>query len=1106
MKKKRMRGNLMELCSKFLLIMKLTFSLLLLSVFAVNARSYSQVTRLDLSLKNTTVEDVFNEIENTSDFYFFYQESEIDLTRKVNLNFKGASIQTILDTILEGTGLSYKVLDRYIVIAPASAGQQKTIRIKGKVNDASGQPMPGATVTIKGTNKGVITDVNGQYEIQVSPDDVLVFSFVGMKTVEMPAAGKTIINVRLEEMSYGLEEVVAIGYGTQRKSDVTSAVTSVKADDFSVGKISDAADLVKGKIAGLSIIKSSGDPNESSSIMLRGITTILGSVTPLILVDGIEGSLTTVAPENIASIDVLKDASAAAIYGTRGANGVILITTKSGKRNMHASANYSSYVSLSEWYKTADFMDAHDIIYGRTQFEYEGYDTDWLKAITRKGGYTQNHSLSLEGGSESSVYSANITYSDEEGIMRKSDKNDVKGQLDFTQYAMNDIFKFNVNLLYSTHKNTNNDNTYAYRQALIHNPSSPVYNEDGSYYEDFNLYQYYNPVEIQNELIGDTRKQYARIVGNITFEPIKGWQTNLMLSRKEIESTSENYYTSDYYSQATNEINGSASKSSDNSRSDNLELTSKYDFSIGKSRFTTLVGYSYLYNVYDGFSAGNSNFPNESYLYNSLGQGTYLTDDDETASMDSYKNDNKLIGFFGRVGYGYDNRYNALISVRYEGSSKFGENHKWGTFPSVSLGWTISNETFMESAAWLDNLKLRAGYGVTGVIPEDSYASLTLYDYDTYGDYLTKNGEWEQSLQVAQNTNANLKWEKTSELNIGVDWSVLNSRLNGAIDVYSKKTVDLLYNYAVPVPPNIYETTTANVGKMRNRGIEVMVNAIPVKTRKFEWNTTITLSHNGNKLLSLSNDLYETDNFVEVGGVGDPITAPTHCMEVGHRLGDFWGLKSVGVDKNGFVLVEVSDGEGGWEVKEFDTSYNDEENRQRLGNGHPQVYAGWNNTFRYKGFDLSLQFTGQFGFKILNVQRCFYENNSIAYNRLKSAAKWYGAVDTNGDPVIDETSGKQLQVQLSSSMSQGVWSDHIEKGDFVKLTNATLGYTLPVSGRAKSYINQIRVYVAGQNLFCITGYSGLDPEVSKHFLYPGIDDRDKYPTVRSYTFGLSATF
>lgn len=986
--------------------------------------------------------------------------------------------------------------------------QQKAI--SGTVVDSKGEAIIGANVMEKGTTNGTITDLDGKFSLNVSAKAILHISYIGYKSQDVPVSQlKKGAVITLKEDTEVMDEVVVIGYGTQRKGDVTSAIASVKAEDFTTGKITDAADLVKGKIAGLSVTNSSGDPTATSSIMLRGITTIKGSVTPLILVDGVEGSLTTVAPENIESIDVLKDASAAAIYGTRGANGVILITTKTGRRESKASVSYSGYVSLSDWFKTADFMDTHDVIYGLTPFEYEGYDTDWLAAVTRKAGFKHNHSLSIEGGSKNSTYSANVTFSDEQGIMRKSDNQNLKMQMDYTQYALNDILKFNVNMLYGRQTYTNNNNSYVYRQAIIRNPSSPIYNEDGSYNENFDKLYYYNPVEIQNELIGDTRVNWARLTGNITVEPIKGWKTNLMLSTKENISRGETYYSSKYYDQAQQNVNGYAAKSEGSSRSNNLELTSNYDFSIGKHHVNALVGYSYLYTVNDGFSAGNGDFPTEAYLYNNLGLGNYLTNEKAPhASMGSYKNDNTLVGFFGRVSYGYADRYNLMVSVRREGSSKFGANNKWGTFPSASAGWTISNEKFMQNTKhWLDNLKLRFGFGVTGVIPGDSYKSLYLYNYDSYGDVMSQDGEWIKTLAIVQNYNPNLKWETTREFNLGLDWSVLNGRLGGSIDVYDKKTSDLLYDYAVPVPPNLYGTTIANVGQMRNRGIEIMINAIPVQTKDFEWSTTLTLSHNSNKLLSLSNDLYETDNFQELyGGLGEPISTPTHCMEVGHRLGDFWGLKSVGVDKDGFVLVEVKDDNGNWTVKPFNTNLNVESNRQRLGNGLPKVYAGWNHTFRYKGFDLSLQFTGQFGYQILNAQRCFYENNSIAYNRLKSAANYYPAINTDMTPVIDEATGEQKMVRLSNSMSQGYWSDHIENGDFVKLSSATIGYTVPLKGNIRKYINNLRVYVSGQNLFCITGYSGLDPEVDNAFMTPGVDYQDKYPTTRSFTFGLNVNF
>ncbi|MCH4018785.1 MAG: TonB-dependent receptor [Prevotella sp.] len=989
----------------------------------------------------------------------------------------------------------------------AESVQQNTITVEGMVKDAKGDPIIGVSIIEKGASgNGTVTDMDGHFKLNVHRGSILSFSYVGFLTQNVLA--DKVKNIILKENLKSLNEVVVIGYGTQRKGDVTSAITTVKSDDFLDGKIGDAAELIKGKVAGLSIVNTSGDPNSGSSIMLRGITTIKGSVEPLVLVDGIEADLATVATDNIASIDVLKDASAAAIYGTRGANGVIIITTKTGRREAKPEIIYHAYMSLSNWYKKTKFMDADDINSGYTNFSYEGYNTNWLKAVTRKAGFEYNHSLSVRGGGKNNTYSGNVTYSDDQGIMRKSESRDLRMQLDLSQYAFNDMLKFNLNILHGQHKNPNNDNTYVYRQALIHNPSSPIYNSDGSYYEEFSRYQYYNPIEIQNEMIGDTRSNYTQLTGNVSFEPIRNWITNLMISRREDTSTSETYYTDKYYSQQTSGCNGWASKSSDNGRSDNLELTSKYALTIGNHRMSVLAGYSYLYNVYDGFSAGNGNFPAQFFLYNNLAEGTYLTDNDETASMSSYKNDNTLIGFFGRLTYAWSDLYNVMVSLRHEGSSKFGENHKWGTFPAASIGWTISNEKFMKRThSWLDNLRLRVGYGVTGVIPTDSYMSLTLYSYDTYGKhYDASTGSWKPSLYVTQNSNPDLKWETSRELNIGIDWSVFSGRLSGTVDLYNKKTVDLLYDYNVPVPPNLYGTTTANVGKMRNTGIEVTINASLVKAKKIQWETSLTFSHNSNKLLSLSNSLYETNNFVELyGGLSDPISVPTHCMEVGHRLGDFWGLKSVGVSSNGVVIVQVKDDNGNWVNREFDTKYNTKSNRQRLGNGLPQLIAGWSHTIRYKDFDLQLQFTGQFGYKILNEQRCFYENNSIAYNRLKSSAKYYPAVDLNLNPVLD-ANGNQLMVQYSSSMSQGFWSGELENGDFVKLQTATFGYTVPLSQYLKKYINKLRVYLTGNNLFCITSYSGLDPEVSNSFLTPGIDSRDKYPTVRSFTLGMNITF
>ena len=969
----------------------------------------------------------------------------------------------------------------------ATENTQQRIKVTGTIVDKSGEPIIGANIVEKGTTNGTISDLDGRFTLNVqSATSVLVVSYIGYKTTETSAKEKN-TRITLTEDSELVDEVVVIGYGTQRKGDVTSAVASVKAEDFTIGKIGDAAELIKGKVAGLTIAKGSGDPNAESTIRLRGVISLAGSNTPLVLVDGIEGNLGTVAPENIASIDVLKDASAAAIYGTRGANGVILITTKAGKREEKTKASYSGYTALSKFGKTLDFMSAEDVRQGMTSFTDKGYDTDWLKAITRTA-FTHNHNFNISGGNQKTTYSADFTYRKEEGVIIDTYNDEMKMNFDVSHWMLNDMLKVNFNMVKGLHKNSatnaNDDGaSNIYRQAIIHNPTESIWNEDGTYYENFQVNYYYNPVGMVKERKGEYDTEWTRMTGNVTLEPIKGWQTNLMLATRRSKGHDKGYYTSEYFSQKMENHTGYAYHSQNDSRTDNLEITSKYDTKFKNHRLDALVGYSYQYNVNEGFNANNYDFQNDFFLYNNLGIGSALKKG--KAGMGSYKNDNTLVGFFGRVSYGYANKYNALISVRHEGSSKFGDNHKWGTFPSASLGWTISNEEFMKGFDWLNNLKLRAGFGITGVIPGSSYQSLTLYNLGS--SYYYENGEWKPGLEVASNPNPDLKWEKSTEFNVGLDLSVLDERLSASVDVYTKKTSDMLWWFDVPTPPNLYPQTLANVGEMRNSGIELAINATPIRTSKFEWKTTLTASHNINKLLSLSNDLYETANKHDEGGLGEPISISTHRLEVGKAVGQHFGLKSVGVSEKGLWLIENP---ATGEAEEFtDNMLNNDQYRQYLGTGLPKVYLGWNNTFRYKNFDLSFQMTSQLGFKILNEPRAFYENNSIAYNRLKSVKKApYGG-----------------QYTLSSAQKQTIVSYYLERGDFLKMTNMTIGYTVPLS--ENKYIKGIRAYVSGDNLFCITGYDGLDPELSNsEATYAGIDRRDKYPVIRSFTFGVNVTF
>ncbi len=986
----------------------------------------------------------------------------------------------------------------------ASIPAMADVVVKGTVTDPSGEPVVAAGVVEAGTTNGVVTDLYGKYTITVKgAASVLEFSCIGYETQSVTVGNRGVIDVVLEEAVSFLQEAVSIGYGTQKKADITSSVQSVKSDDFIQGAVIDAGQLIQGKVAGLQITIPSGDPTASSSVMLRGTSSLYGSSAPLILVDGIPGSLATVAPEDIESIDVLKDGSATAIYGTRGTNGVIIITTRNAKREMPATVEYSGYVTASQWLKRPDFMTADDVLARRAEgWSFQGANgqlaveepTDWLSLISRTA-ISQNHNLSIRGGTRHNFYTANVTYNDNKGTIINTGRSNIRARALVSQYLFDDKLKLTGEVMANeTNVDSRVNASYAYRQACIQGPLQPVYNEDGSYVTR-DIYLYANPMTLLKEQLGMYRNRNVRFNGTVEFKPWDPLTLKMMYVRKGQSGLGGYYNTRQDESTTKSNANGQAGRNASDYTANMLELSASYVGDFDKHHMTAVAGYSYEDGYSESFSASNWNFPNDGYLWNALEKGKALKDGN--ASMSSYMSMSKLIGLFGRVTYNFDDRYLLMASLRVDGSTKFGKDHKWGYFPGVSAGWRLNNEEFLKGVKWLNNLKLRAGFGITGIDISSPYQSLASIDYS--GNYMY-NGEWIQPIVPTRNDNPDLRWEKKYEYNLGLDFAVLDERLSGSIDVYRRDTKDGLYYYSVPTPPYYYGSIMANVAQIRNEGVEVLLNATPFRTRDFEWNTSVTFSHNRNELISISNDQFQSENdYFDEGYTGEPIQKTTHQVKVGQPIGNFFNLRSVGLDEGGKWVVERlrRDAEGNVVSKYYglaaDAGYTD---WQILGNGVPDIYLNFNNNFRYKNFDLAVTMRGAFGFQILNFQKMFYGNPTILYNTLNCAFDQFEAVDAR----TGEKTGKMVNL----SDTQRIVSYYIEDGDYWKIDNVTLGYTL--NFKDSKFLKRFRVYGSVHNLATFTGYSGLDPEVRVTGFDAGTDERDKYPTIRSFTFGLTLTF
>lgn len=961
-------------------------------------------------------------------------------------------------------------------------------KVTGKVKDSSGEPVIGASVVVKGNNTmGTITDFDGNFMLDVPAKSVLVISYIGYVTQEVPTAGKNSLEIVLKEDTKTLDEVMVIGYGTQRKGDVTSSVASVKADNFVKGAVKDVGQLIQGKVAGLAITNPNGDPTGSTQIRLRGTNTIGGANTaPLVLIDGIPGELGTVAPEDVESVDVLKDGSAAAIYGTRGTNGVILITTKQAKGVDINQVEYNGYVSTSLIAKKLDMLNADEF---RTLYpdQDHGADTDWIDEISRTP-VSHVHNLSLMGGNSKTNYIANLNYASRQGIMKKSDFESFQGRIEVTHRMFDDKLKLKFGLFGK--KNQMESTTsggsfrgWVYGQATRRNPTDPVRNEDGTWNENVSKFEYENPLALLYEAEGNVKKTQLRYNGNIVYNPIKDLTLSAVFSYIRDNMNRGYGETLNHISALRDGLAGWSSVGAYTKMEKLMELTAQYNKEIGAHKFSVLGGYSYNETDFEELWIDNYGFQDDYFGgWHNIGIGSALKDG--KANIGSKKTPTNLIGFFGRATYSFKNRYLLMGALRYEGASQlWGTDNAWGLFPSISVGWRITEEAFMKNQKIFDDLKLRVGYGVTGSQPKDPFLGVAMLKY---GSYAFVNGNWVQTIVPASNPNPDLKWEEKKETNIGLDFVSWGGRLSGSIDYYNRDVDGLIYEYGVPTPPNLYNKTMANGGTMRNRGVEVLVTVVPVQNKDFEWSTTGTFSLNSNKLISLSGSIFKSDyDYFNTGTVEySGQVADSHRVQVGESIGNFYGFKVVDVDSEGRWIYEDRNGE----LVNYKDFTHAPEDKHVIGNGLPKWYAGWNNTLRYKNFDLNVTMRGAFGFQIINGGRMNYENvkNSRFENRLKS--------------VNDLVFGKHT---LSPEVEPEFNSYYVEDGDYWKIDNITLGYSF---GQVGKYIKSLRIYGSVLNALTITGYKGIDPEVSTDGLTPGYDTRDRYPSVRSFTFGVNVKF
>lgn len=1081
-----------------------------IAAFSVCIASVSNVTALTapasksplemISKKEgSTLKSIFSYIEENSRYMFIYQSSGINLNQKVNVqvDIKKQSIKEVLDKILAGTELIYTIEGNQVIINKKEVRQKEvsqqatTITVAGTVKDEAGLPVIGANISIEGSNSGAITDIDGNFNlIGVNPDAQVFVSYIGYQIVKSKA--QPLMAIVLKEDNAILNEVVVIGYGNMTRKDVTSSITSIKADNLNMGVYSSPAQLLQGKVPGLTITQSS-DPNASPSITLRGASTLRtgAAMEPYYVVDGVPGiSLAMIAPDDIESIDVLRDASATAIYGSKAANGVIIVTTKRGKTGQ-ASVNYSGYVAIDKVSKSWDMMNGDeyrayvvDNGFSLDPYDDQGANTNWQKEVQRTGIST-NHNVSIVGGSEKTTYNASINYMKNEGVIKGTDLERYIGRAFVETKTLNDRLKLSFNLNASVTKQNGvpaeGQGISVYDAMCYYLPISPVKNEDGSWFEYPARSQYCNPVSLIEENTNFTKSKRIQTNAKASYLILPNLTYDIDLSYQN-EQYNYNQYNSSKSMMAVG-MNGKATRASVENEKKTMEMYFNYSKTFNEiHKVGAMIGYSWEEsNNNDGFQASTYNYFSDDLSYHNLGMAN-------SVDLNGFGNWNlstlRMISFFGRANYSYASKYLFQATFRRDGSSAFGENNRWATFPSASVAWRASEESFIKNLNVFDDLKIRAGYGVSGnSLGFDVFTATPVYG--ATGWFTNASGKMVHTLGATRNANADLKWERTSMFNIGLDLAFFNNRLSGTIEYYNKNTKDLIYDYPVSSTQYPYGYLTTNVGEINNKGIELTINVTPIKTKDFTWNTSINLSHNKNVVEKISNAEFSVDyiDLADLDAAGQSGKKQQRIME-GHPIGQFYTWEWAGYNENGVSVFYIHDPETG-ERTGATTTTPSETDRTSTGSAQPKLNFGWNNSFSYKKFTLTAFLQGLSGNKIMNATRARYSNvqgNAGNKNLLRSVVNTEKVTDYNSHILSDR---------------------YLEDGDYLRLSTLSLAYDF---GKVGNWVRNLRLYATCNNVFVLTSYKGIDPEVSLGGLTPGIDNRQTYPRTRTFMLGANINF